>query len=101
MMRKLHGSVAKLVNDTLPERRVPFWGSDDHDDYFDGCLRNETQYRRAYRYTKLQAVRAGVVRDWRDYPHTHANVELEAGLKRALELKAFLTQIPYPRYRNR
>ncbi|RYG69514.1 hypothetical protein EON77_14640, partial [bacterium] len=25
MMRKLHGSVAKLVNDTLDERRVPFW----------------------------------------------------------------------------
>jgi len=25
MMRKLHGSVAKLVNDVLPERRVPFF----------------------------------------------------------------------------
>jgi hypothetical protein len=25
MMRKLHGSVAKLVNDTLPRRLVPFW----------------------------------------------------------------------------
>src|SRR5947207_10180939 len=34
MMRKLHGSVAKLVNDTLPHRRLPFWGGDDHDDYF-------------------------------------------------------------------
>src|SRR5215204_4810609 len=25
MMRKIHGSVAKLVNDLLPERRLPFW----------------------------------------------------------------------------
>ena len=25
MMQKIHGSVAKLVNDLLPERRVPFW----------------------------------------------------------------------------
>src|SRR5688500_7464997 len=25
MMQRIHGSVAKLVNDTLPERRVPFW----------------------------------------------------------------------------
>src|SRR5688572_8064628 len=25
MMQRVHGSVAKLVNDTLPERRLPFW----------------------------------------------------------------------------
>src|ERR1700722_4323803 len=25
MMRKLHGSVAKLVNDALPQRHLPFW----------------------------------------------------------------------------
>jgi REP element-mobilizing transposase RayT len=25
MMQRLHGSVAKLVNDLLPERRQPFW----------------------------------------------------------------------------
>lgn len=25
MMQKIHGSVAKLVNDLLPQRRVPFW----------------------------------------------------------------------------
>jgi len=25
MMQRIHGSVAKLVNDLLPERRVPFW----------------------------------------------------------------------------
>jgi hypothetical protein len=48
---KLHGSVAKLVNDLLPERRVPFWRDDSGKDYFDGCIRDELQCRRAYRYT--------------------------------------------------
>ena len=40
MMRKLHGSVAKLVNDLLSARRVPFWG-EGRDTYFDGCIRDE------------------------------------------------------------
>ncbi|MEO6436953.1 MAG: hypothetical protein ABIP55_14500 [Tepidisphaeraceae bacterium] len=82
----------------LAERRVPFWGDDEHDDYFDGCLRDELQFRRAYQYTQLQAVRAGIVRDWRNYPHTRVNVEMERGLKRALELKAFAEDLPYQRY---
>ncbi len=41
MMQRLHGSVAKLINDTLPERRTPFWKAGRHNDYFDGCIRNE------------------------------------------------------------
>lgn len=57
MMRKLHGSVAKLVNDILPERRAPFWRTNGHSDDFDGCLRDETQCRRAYRYTLLERLR--------------------------------------------
>jgi REP element-mobilizing transposase RayT len=70
MMRKIHGSVAKLVNDLLPARQVPFWGEGSHDDYFDGCIRNERQFRRAFRYTLTQAERHGVCRDYRDYGHT-------------------------------
>ncbi len=102
MMQRIHGSVAKLVNDTLPERRVPFWREDGVKDYFDGCLRNELQCERAYRYTLLQAVRARVVRDWHDYPHTRVNIELDVGMKRALELRAFMDDVPYQRYqRNR
>src|SRR5687768_11988330 len=98
MMRKLHGSVAKMVNDLLPERRVPFWGDGEHDDYFDGCLRDELQFRRAYRYTRMPAVSARLVTDWRDYPHTRVKVEMEPALKRALELKAFAEDLPYQRY---
>jgi hypothetical protein len=101
MMRKLHGSVAKLVNDLLPERRVPFWGEPGHQDYFDGCIRSEKQCRRAYRYTLTQSVRHGICRDWRDYPHTHMRIDVEIGVRRSLELHAFLEGVPYKRYQGR
>jgi hypothetical protein len=101
MMRKLHGSVAKLVNDLLPERRIPFWRGGANDDYFDGCLRNPTQFRRTYRYVLLQGVRHGIVRDYQEYPYTRVHVELERALNRAIQLHAFPEQIPYPRYGQR
>jgi REP element-mobilizing transposase RayT len=100
MMRKLHGSVAKLVNDLLPRRQSPFWGDAGHQDYFDGCIRDEKQCRRAYRYTLTQSVRHGICKDWREYPHTKVNVELELGVRRALQLKAFLEGVPYKRYQR-
>lgn len=100
MMRKIHGSVAKLVNDTLPARHLPFWRERGGRDYFDGCLRDEKQCRRSFRYTLTQSVRHGICRDWRDYPHTRVATELEKGLARALQLKCFLPDVPYPRYRK-
>ena len=100
LMRKLHGSVAKLVNDVLPERRVPFWRDDKGHDYFDGCLRDDRQYVRAYRYTLNQAVRAGLVRSWRDYPNTRVFVGMDDGLAFAQEQRAFLYGVPYKRYEN-
>lgn len=101
MMRRIHGSVAKLVNDLLPERRVPFWREAGHQDYFDGCIRNEKQCRLAFRYTVTQAMRHGIVKDWRDYPHTRAPIDVDRGVKRALELRAFLDGVPYKRYQRR
>ena len=100
MMRKLHGSVAKLVNDLLLQRRVPFWSEAGHKDYFDGCIRDEKQCRRAYRYTLTQSVRHGLCSDWREYPHTRVNVELETGVRRALELAAFLEGVRYKRHQR-
>jgi REP element-mobilizing transposase RayT len=100
LMQRLHGSTAKLVNDLLPERRKPFWREAGHRDYFDGCIRNEKQCRLAYKYTLRQAERHAIVKDWRRYPDTHVAIELERGLKRALELGAFLEHIPYKRYEN-
>jgi hypothetical protein len=98
MIRKIHGSVAKLVNDLLPDRIVPFWSEAGHRDYFDGCIRDEKQCRLAYRYTLFQGVRHGATADWREYPHTRIRVDLERGIKRALELGAFLENVPYKRY---
>jgi REP element-mobilizing transposase RayT len=101
MMQKIHGSVAKKVNDLLPSRHVPFWYEHGRQGYFDGCIRDETQGRRAYRYILRQAERAGIVKCWRDYSHTHVRVELEPAIARAKELKAFLEQVPYARYEGR
>lgn len=100
MMQRIHGSVAKLVNDTLPQRHLPFWRNRGVKDYYDGCFRNELQCRRAYRYTLLQAGYAKLVTDWRDYPHTRVNTEVDVGIKRALELDAFMQGVDYPRYRQ-
>jgi hypothetical protein len=68
---------------------------------FDGCIRDEKQCRRAYRYTLTQSVRHGLCADWREYRHTRVNVDLEAGVRRALELHAFLEGVPYKRYQRR
>jgi REP element-mobilizing transposase RayT len=98
MMRKLHGSTAKLVNDLLAERRLPFWhGPGDHD-YFDGCLRDEIQLRRTYLYILRQAIRHGICSNWRDYPHTHVWLELEECERLAIERDALMRGVRYKRY---
>ena len=101
LMRKLHGSVAWMVMKETGVRHVPFWRSKGNKDYFDGCIRDVLQARRAYRYTLLQAVKARLVRDWRDYPHTRVNVELEPAIRRAVALNAFLEDLPYARYERK
>jgi hypothetical protein len=98
MMQRLHGSTAKLVNDLLLVRLRPFWRDGKGREYFDGCIRNEKQARLAYQYTLTQSMRHGVVRDWRNYPHTHVRVELGQAIQRSLEIKAFLAGVPYKRY---
>jgi hypothetical protein len=42
-----------------------------------------------------------MIRDWREYPHTRINFELEAAVRRALELNAFMEGVPYKRYLDR
>ncbi|MBL1218896.1 MAG: hypothetical protein D8M59_15560 [Planctomycetes bacterium] len=113
MMKSIHGSTAKLVNDHLQAvgihsycsadsplvngRLVPFWG-DGRNTYFDGCIRDERQAAHAYRYVLQQSVRHGLCRNWHDYPHTHLNIEMERAITRATELRAFLYGVPYKRY---
>ena len=101
MMRKLHGAVAWLVMKETGVRHVPFWRSSGNKDYFDGCLRDVLQGTRAYRYTLFQAVRAGIVRNWRDYRHSRVDVEVDPMIRRAVQLNAFLEDVPYARYERR
>ena len=101
MMQRIHGSVAKLVNDLLPQRRLPFWRGSGRRDYFDGCIRDQIQCRRAFRYTLRQSVRARLCRDWREYPHTHVSIDVEVGIKRAHQLNAFMEGVAYKRYEDR
>lgn len=101
MMHKIHGSIAKLGNDKLPERRVPFFRSANHHDYFDGCLRDVLQAERTYRYVQIQSVRHGIVKDYREYPHTRMSIETDRGVRRAVQLNAFLEGLPNARYERR
>lgn len=98
MMQRLHGSTAKLVNDLLPARHVPFWRDKGRADYFDGCIRDEMQCRRAYRYVVIQSVRHRICVNWKRYPDTKVLIDLDRGVKRALELGAFMTGVRYRRY---
>ncbi|HYE18702.1 MAG TPA: hypothetical protein VEA69_09675 [Tepidisphaeraceae bacterium] len=98
MMRKLHGPVAKLVNDTLEDRHRPFWRDKGGMDYFDGCLRDARQLRKAYCYTQLQSERHGVCRDWSTYKHTRIYVPLHRCAKYAVEREVFMSEVEYARY---
>ena len=100
MMPKLHGSIAKLVNDTLPNRHLPFWRTAGNQDYFDGCLRNETQLRRTYRYVSRQAVRACIATTIGAYPHIRSTISLDEVTRFARERKCFLEEVPYARYQH-
>src|SRR4051794_1998242 len=101
MMRKLHGSVAWLVMKQIDVRHVPFWRTAGNQDYFDGCLRDVLQAWRAYNYTRDQAVRARLVTQWTDYPHTRCYLDRDRCIARALELTAFLEDVPYARYERK
>jgi|SRR5688500_9771243 len=98
MMQRLHGSVAKLVNDTLRQRLSNFWRDAKGHEYFDGCLRDEKQGRLTYRYVRTQCRRHGICDDPGEYPHTRVNVEVGPAIARANELDAFLKGVPYKRY---
>jgi len=104
MMQLLHGGVAKLANDLLEQdgiaRLVPFWRDSRKKNYFDGCLRDETQGRRTWRYVYGQVVRHGIVRDPLDYAHTRVAVGLDDAIAFALERKAFMQGVKYKRYEH-
>ena len=122
MMNGIQGATSKLVNDLLqsefyagrlappppppskykrpvqPGRFVPFWYDTANKNYFDGCLRDELQATRTYRYVLTQCRRHHVGDDPATYPHTHIHQPLESALAQATKLRAFMYDVPYPRY---
>ena len=100
MMQRLHGSVAKLVNDGLPERRPNFWRDQRGKEFFDGCIRNERQADRAWRYTLSQSVRHGICCDHHLYAHTREYLNQDRAIARAAQIRAFMPDVPYARYEN-
>ena len=48
----------------------------------------------------MQPVRHGIVKDYRNYSHTRERVKVDVAVKRALELKAYLEEVPYKRYED-
>ena len=98
LMQRLHGSVAKLVNDILSKRHLPFWRTKGNKDYFDGCLRDAKQLDRTYRYVLRQSIRAGIAKDVSHFPNTRLQLSLELALKRAAQSNAYLPNVPYARY---
>lgn len=105
LIQRLHGSVAKLVNDILEAEGIarlkPFWRDAKGKEYFDGCLRDDKQGRHTYRYTLTQSKRHGITSDHRLYPHTIVRIEMEIAIARANEIGAFLNGVPYKRYMRR
>ncbi len=85
----------------IEARHVPFWCSKKHHDYFDGCIRDVLQAHRAYNYTRDQAVKARIVREYRDYPHTRVYLDRDRAIARAVERKAFLETVLYARYERK
>jgi hypothetical protein len=98
MMQRLHGSVAKLVNDRLDVRISPFWVDSGKQNYFDGCIRDVLQLRRAYRYTLEQSRRHRVCSDPARYKHTKVYLDVESAVQFAVEHQALLEKVPYARY---
>jgi hypothetical protein len=98
MMQRLHGSIAKLVNDLLEQRITPFWWDHGGQGYFDGCLRDANQLQRSYRYVLNQSVRHGLARRVQDYPNTRITVPLDTALSLAQERRALLEGVPYKLY---
>ena len=99
LMRGLHGSVARYINEVTPEEQQvkPLFREKTGKQYFDGAIRTPRQFRRCFRYIERQCIRHGVAADPDAHPHTIIDVPMDRALKRALQINAFLPGVPDPR----
>ena len=68
VMKLIGGGSATLANRILGRVGQSFW----QEEYFDRYIRNEMHLANAFSYTIMNPVKAGICKDWRDYPFTWA-----------------------------
>ena len=73
LVKSIHSKSAILVNrmDDITGRRVWY-------NYWDTCIRSETDYYNRLRYIHLNPERHGVVKDFREYPYSSYKIFFES-----------------------
>lgn len=69
-LRLLKGNTARFCNQALA-RNGQFW----HDESYDHVIRSEEELKRTVQYILLNPVKAGLVREWKDWKYTYVNPE--------------------------
>ncbi|MGA0560409.1 transposase [Larkinella sp. VNQ87] len=68
MLQAFKSYTARKANDYL-EREGPFW----HPESYDHIVRNGDELKRIIAYTLNNPVKAGLVANWQDWPHSYVN----------------------------
>jgi len=71
LLKSLKGATAREANRLLGRTGQPFWQKESYDHW----VRNEIELGRIRRYIENNPVKAGIVRDAREYPWSSAGVE--------------------------
>lgn len=69
IMQSLKGFTAYKANQLL-DRRGAFW----QDESYDHTVRNQAELERIIKYVLFNPVKAGLVRDWREWPWTYCKM---------------------------
>ena len=67
VMKSLKGVSARRCNALLQRTGAPFWQSES----YDHVVRNDTEYKNVIAYILNNPVRAGLVENWEDWPHSY------------------------------
>ena len=68
-----HKSFTGKICNRIVGKETPFWQAES----FDHRIRNRQKFIEKVQYTLLNPVKAGIVKDWRDYPYTYLSSEFE------------------------
>jgi putative transposase len=72
LLKSLKGSTARICNRLLGRTGEPFWQKESYDHW----VRNPQEYGKIWIYVEMNPVKAGLVRDPRDYLWSSAGVEM-------------------------